>query len=96
MGKLWANGGVHQPTMAIIGNKSTTLTAEIVLTTRFFAIENPLEAMALLMKAYYALNCSFPQTSKKVWTFMSQFVFEIETGEKATSTLIAFKNKLSK
>jgi hypothetical protein len=63
--QLWDAGGVNQPTMTIIGNNSTQFSAEIVLTTRFFSIDDPLKAIIFLMKAYYALNCEFPEKSRK-------------------------------
>jgi hypothetical protein len=94
MSQLWAGGAATQPTMAVIGGE--TIPAEIVITTHYYGMTDPIDAFKTLMKIYHTLKCAYPERSKIAWTFMSTQVFELKDGERATSSSISLKNRLLK
>jgi hypothetical protein len=94
MNKLWEEGVATQPTMAIIGE---TLSAEIVITNKFYKLEDPVNACMTLIRIYYVLDCCFPERAKNAFIFMVTQVFEMPDRDKqVTATMIALKNRLKK
>jgi hypothetical protein len=56
--------------MAIIGGDK--LSAQLVITKKFYEINDLLQAFQIYIKNFYALDVSFPERAKNVFTFMVQ------------------------
>ncbi|GAB0093588.1 uncharacterized protein DMENIID0001_087510 [Sergentomyia squamirostris] len=77
------------PRIVFVGRDFATISkAYVEIDMNMYEMKNPLSAIDTYLKVYMALNISYPNEVKQIWTFIQNYVYQIKTAEDLISVSI--------
>lgn len=70
-----------QPFLLIAGHIQENPSFFVVIDKHMYVLESALKALDVCFKTFFALNASYPEECRPIWTYIQKHIFDIHTND---------------